>query len=435
MSSFVIVILLLVTNPQDAPAAHAQAVIAGLQAREFARIESEFTDRVRAALPPGRLEATWTALQAQVGALKSCGAPAVTAQADLQVARASCEFERAKLEVQIVFDAAGKLAGLSFHPAASPVAPYTPPPYAAPSAFIASDVTIGTGDWALPGTLTLPNGAGPFPAVVLVQGSGPNDRDETLGPNKPFADLAAGLASRGVAVLRYDKRSRVYGPKMAALPSLTVKEEVVEDAVLAASLLRATAKIDPARVYVLGHSLGGMLVPRIASADPKLAGAIVMAGPARPLERAIVEQIKYLANADGTVTPAEQSQIDETAKMAAAIEALTPEDAATRTRLFNAPASYWLDLKGYDPPAAAKTLKTPLLILQGERDYQVTMDEFARWKTALAGRSDVTFHSYPALNHLFLAGTGKSLPAEYDQPGHVAVEVVNDIACWINNKC
>jgi fermentation-respiration switch protein FrsA (DUF1100 family) len=174
-----------------------------------------------------------------------------------------------------------------------------------------------------------------------------------------------------------------------------------------------------------------MLVPRIAAADPRLAGLIVMAGAARPLDRAIVEQTEYLANADGTVTPEEQRAIEDARKLADAVAALKPSDATGAAQIANAPASYWLDLRGYDPPSAAKAVKGPMLVLQGERDYQVTMDEFARWKAALAERRDVTFRSYPALNHLFIAGTGKSLPAEYDQPSHVAQDVVDDIAAWV----
>jgi dienelactone hydrolase len=292
-------------------------------------------------------------------------------------------------------------------------------------------VTVGSGAWALPGTLTMPAGPGPFPAIVLVHGSGPNDRDETLGPNKPFKDLALGLASRGIAVLRYDKRTKVYGAKMAGLAGMTVKEEAVDDAVAAATTLRSQPRIDPARVFVLGHSLGGMLVPRIAAADSKLAGAIVMAGAARPLERAILEQTTYLANADGTVTPDEQKAIDEAQTLVDAVAALTPANATGAKPLMNVPVSYWLDLKGYDPPAAAKGVTVPMLVLQGERDYQVTPAEFARWKDALGTRRDVAFHSYPALNHLFIAGAGRSLPAEYDQSSHVAEDVVNDIAAWI----
>jgi dienelactone hydrolase len=425
--------LLFVTNSQDVRAL-AQSAIASMRAKDFARVEAQFDEKMKGALPAGRLEAIWNGLAGQFGALKDCksGEARVVAVADKQMVITPCELERAKVNVQFAFDSAGHISGLNVRPAAAAAAaPYSVPSYATPSAYTESELRIGSGEWTLPGTLTLPNGAGPFPALVLVHGSGPNDRDETLGPNKPFADLAAGLASRGIAVLRYDKRTRVYGPQMAALKALTVKDEVVDDAIAAAAVLRTQPEIDKSRVFVLGHSLGGMLVPRIAAADAKLAGAIVMAGAARPLEDAIVEQTKYLAAADGSISPDEQNQIDEMSKTAAQIRAITPADAAAGTRVFNAPASYWLDLKGYDAPSAARALTLPMLVLQGERDYQVTMDEFARWKTALAGRANVTFHSYPALNHLFQSGTGKSGPAEYDRPSRVAEQVVVDIAAWM----
>jgi dienelactone hydrolase len=411
--------------------AHAAAVIAAMSAKDFSKVEAEFDDKMKAALPPGRLGAIWDALVMQAGAFKGCGADVrVRAIADKQMVITPCEFERAKLDVQLAFDAGSHISGLVFRPAAS-TAPYSPPSYATPSSYAETEVTVGSGEWTLPGTLTLPAGAGPFPAVFLVHGSGPNDRDETLGPNKPFKDLALGLASRGIAVLRYDKRTKVYGAKMAGLAGMTVKEEAVDDAVAAATMLRSQPRIDPARVFVLGHSLGGMLVPRIAAADSKLAGAIVMAGAARPLERAILEQTTYLANADGTVTPDEQKAIDEAQTLVDAVAALTPANATGAKPLMNVPVSYWLDLKGYDPPAAAKGVTVPMLVLQGERDYQVTPAEFARWKDALGTRRDVAFHSYPALNHLFIAGAGRSLPAEYDQSSHVAEDVVNDIAAWI----
>jgi fermentation-respiration switch protein FrsA (DUF1100 family) len=117
--------------------------------------------------------------------------------------------------------------------------------------------------------------------------------------------------------------------------------------------------------------------------------------------------------------------------VADSVRALKPEDATSGRMIFNAPASYWLDLRGYDPPSEAKRVKQPMLILHGERDYQVTMEEFARWKSAIGPRSDAAFHSYPTLNHLFIAGAGPSLPPEYPVPGHVAEDVVRDIAAWI----
>jgi dienelactone hydrolase len=135
----------------------------------------------------------------------------------------------------------------------------------------------------------MPIGAGPFPAIVLVHGSGPNDRDETIGPNKPFRDLALGLASRGIAVLRYDKRTKAYPAKLAASKDLTVKEEVIDDALEGVKTARSQPKIDPARVFVLGHSLGGMLIPRVAAGDASLAGVIASPGRrARSIRRSSI---------------------------------------------------------------------------------------------------------------------------------------------------
>lgn len=419
-------------SPADDPAARAQAVLAALAAKEFTRIEPQFTDQVKAALPPGGLEAAWTRLIAQAGAFRGCGATHVQDRANMHVTVTLCEFERAKVDVQVVFDRDGKLAGLLFRPPTPPPVSYAAPPYVTPASYTESELTVGSGEWVLPATLDVPVGAGPFPALVLVHGSGPNDRDETIGPNKPFKDLALGLASRGIAVLRYDKRSKVYAGKVANLANLTVKQEVIDDALTAVNTLRAQPRIDPTRLFVLGHSLGAMLIPRIAAGDESLAGVIVLAGAARPLEQAILDQTRYLATAQGASTPAAQARIDDAEKLVATVRALTPEDAKSPKLIFGAPASYWLDLRGYDPPTAAKSVTQPMLVLQGERDYQVTMDEYARWKTALASKANATFHSYPALNHLFIAGTGKSLPAEYETAGHVDEAVVRDIGEWID---
>jgi alpha-beta hydrolase superfamily lysophospholipase len=266
---------------------------------------------------------------------------------------------------------------------------------------------------------------------VLVHGSGPNDRDETLGPNKPFRDIAEGLATRGIAVLRYDKRTRVHTGRAASSTNFTVKDEVVDDAIAAVKTLRATAGVRSDRVFLLGHSLGGMLAPRIAAADPTIAGLILMAGPTTPLEQAIVNQTRYLSMLDGTISADEQQALDGAIKLAADVKALKPGDAPLVSGPISAPASYWIDLREYHPPAAASRLRQPMLVLQGERDYQVTMDDFAAWRRAIGSRANVQLKSYPALNHLFIAGSGPSTPVEYQRPGHVEETVVADIAGWI----
>jgi uncharacterized protein len=214
-----------------------------------------------------------------------------------------CEFERARVDIQFAFDTSGRISGLVFRPSANAAIPDTVPPYANPASYAEAEVAIESGQWALPATLTTPTGTGRVPAVVLVHGSGPHDRDQTIGPNKPFKDLATGLASRGIAVLRYDKRTRVHAGKMSALTDRTVAQEVIEDVLEAIKQLRAHPRIDPARVFVLGHSLGGMLLPRVGVADPTVAGLIVMDGAAGLLEDAIVAQTRYLAAADGSISP------------------------------------------------------------------------------------------------------------------------------------
>ena len=412
--------------------ARAQAILALIAAQEFTKVEEQFTAEMKVAQPSGRLAATWAMLQIKAGAYRSCEANARLVKiADKQMVITPCEFERAKIDIQFAFDTNGRISGMAFRPSTAAVFPYTLPSYATPDSYAETETTIGSGGWTLPATLAMPAGTGSVPAVVLVHGSGPSDRDETVGANRPFKDLAAGLASRGIAVLRYDKRTKVHGAKTAALTDFTVTDEVITDALEAVKSLRAHPRIDSGRIFVLGHSLGGTLIPRIGTADPMIAGFIVLAGAARPLEEAIVAQMRYLATADGTISPDEQQGIDRAVALAESVRALKPEDAKSGRMIYGAPASYWLDLRAYDPPSAAKHLKAPMLILQGERDYQVTPEEFAKWKAALGSRRDVTFHSYPMLNHLFIAGTGPSLPAEYLIPGHVAEEAVRDIASWI----
>jgi len=406
-----------------------EALIDALAAGRVDEVVAAFDDRMRAALPAPELAAIWAAAEQQAGRFeRRIGATTRTKDAYVIVTM-TCAFARANVDIQFVLDAEGKVGGLAMKPAA--MVATAPPPYARADAYTEHDVVTGAEGWPLPGTLTMPVGAGPFPAVVLVHGSGPQDRDASIGPNRIFRDLAVGLASRGVAVLRYEKRPRQHGPRVAALLPMTVQDEVVEDALAAAGLLRRAARVDSARVFVLGHSLGGMLAPRVLDADPLIAGAIVLAGAVRPIEQALVEQTRYLIVADGQLSDGERTQLMQAEQLAASVRALTPDDAGRRELIAGAPPSYWLDLRGYDPARLASQLSQPFLILQGERDYQVTMADFARWRAALESRANVTLRAYPGLNHLFMRGVGPSLPSEYMTPGHLDADVVGDIASWV----
>lgn len=424
---------------EDALTVKAREFLAALEKGDFNLAARDFDETMLKVSGPDKLETMWrTQLPKKLGPFKKQTSARRDEFAGYEIVLVTCEFDKVILDARVVFDKSGKIAGFGFVPTAPPVK-YEPPAYADPEKFVESEIIVGSGIWQLPGTLTMPKGDGPFPAIVLVHGSGPNNRDEELGANKPFKDLAWGLASRGIAVLRYDKRSKVFGTKILADPKLeatmTVKDETIDDAMAAAALLKKTKRIDGKRVFILGHSLGGFLMPRMAKAAASLdiAGFISMAGLTRPLEDTILRQMNYLYGlAGGAVSEDDKKKLQEIKDAVAKVKALTDTDRSSMAKLLGAMPAYWLDLRGYDPPELAKTVKAPMLILQGGRDYQVTTEDFENWKAALGSRKDVEFHLYPKLNHLFYEGEGVLTPLEYVQKhGSVAPYVVDDIAAWI----
>jgi dienelactone hydrolase len=420
----------------DTLTAKARAFIAALEKNDFQVAAKDFDETMLKLSGPDKLAAFWKSVPAQMSPFKRQTAARRDTLGAYDIVLVTCEFEKQTLDARVVFDKDGRIGGFQFIPSLPP-ARYEPPVYADASRFSESAVTVGAGEWALPGTLTLPKGQGPFPALVLVHGSGPNDRDEAVGPNKPFKDLAWGLASRGIAVLRYDKRSKVYGAKIIKdprLPLLTVKEETIDDAVEAVRLVQKTSLIDGRRVFVLGHSLGGMLIPRIALAAKPLApaGFISMAGLTRALDDTTLEQFNYLAGLAG-LTEEWKKKIETVKAQVAQIKAFKDSDrGAARPFIMGAAPAYWLDMRGYYPPREALAMDRPLLILQGGRDYQVTRVDFDNWRKDLEGRPGVEFHFYPKCNHLFFEAEGIPSPEEYLlKHGSVASQAVEDIAAFI----
>ncbi|QDU31665.1 Alpha/beta hydrolase family protein [Anatilimnocola aggregata] len=421
------------TKTQEIPhAGLARAFVERLGRGEFDQAVASFDDTMKRGLPASKLREVWQGITGQYGPLQSLGESRREVVDKYQVVFVTLEFARGKLEAKVVFDSQDRIAGLFFVPAGK----YKSPAYVDTTKFSEVEVKVGKGLFPLAGTLSLPTGDGLFAAVVLVHGSGPHDRDETIGPNRPFRDLAQGLASQGIAVLRYEKRTKQHQLVMALTTStITVKEETVNDAAAAVETLAGQEKIDPNRIFVLGHSLGGMLLPRIAAANPRPAGFISLAGSTRPLEDLVLEQTKYILLLDGPLNAEKQQQLNVIKQQVDKVKSADLSiDTPARELPLGVAARYWLDLRDYDPAAAAQRIARPMLILQGERDYQVTMDDFARWKQAIGSRNQVKFVSYPTLNHLFMVGAGPSRPIEYLTPGNVAESVIRDVAQWIKSS-
>ncbi|MBN8482930.1 MAG: alpha/beta fold hydrolase, partial [Xanthomonadales bacterium] len=371
-----------------------------LDARRYDEALAMATPRVQEGLAGGKLAEIWETLPKQLGERKARSAVRGESVNGKPIIAATLSFAMLPLDARITFDSERRIAGFWIVPAKSTSAAAAEPERGEGWHEVATGV--GQGADVLPATLTLPESGAPFAAVVLVHGSGAHDRDETIGPNKPFRDLAHGLATRGIAVLRYEKRSKQQ-PQRYAGAAYTVDDETTNDALAAVAMLRTRADVDPKRVFVAGHSLGALVAPRIGARDPAIAGLILLAGPAAPLADTVVRQSRYLLQQDGknaAEIDAALAPIEAQRDAVRRIDASTPADAPS---LLGLPAAYWRDLAGYDPVATSRTLAQPMLVLQGGRDYQVTVaDDFSRWREAFPADPRVQLREYPTLGHTFI---------------------------------
>ncbi len=422
---------------QDAgtPAATAVHVLDLLDAGDYAKVETLFGAEMAHAVPADKLKAVWESLPAQVGKATGRGDARVSTQGDFTLVNISLHYEKTELVAKTVINAEGKVVGFLIQPATKAEA-MAPPAVPADATYSERDFSVGSGDRALPGTLAMPNtadvGQDPnalIPAVVLVHGSGPLDRDESIGANKPFLDIARGLAAQGIAVLRYDKRSNAR-PQDFATGEFTVDDETTNDAAIAVDALRKTEGIDPERVFVLGHSQGGMMAPRIAAVSGHVKGLVLLAAPARPLLDIVIEQNRRLAVLnDGKIDDTERAVIN--ALIAQVQQTRDPKTNTSTRTILGQPVGYWRSVDAVHPVAEAEQVALPMLVLQGARDIQVVDADWQAWKGAFHDHSNVEFKLYETLNHLGIAGEGEGSLAEYQTPGHVDAQLIEDVGHWI----
>lgn len=303
-------------------------------------------------------------------------------------------------------------------------------------------VIVGEGtEYPLNGLLTLPDGsAGPFPAVVMVHGSGASNMDEKVMKLTPFRDLADGLARHGIASLRYDKRTFAHGRKMvkAGGAGVTVKEETIEDAVLAAGLLRKDRRIDSSRIFILGHSMGAMLAPRIDAEGADVKGLVMMAGTPHRLEDIVLRQLKQSQDGKSVIKLVTGIESKVFTKKFSDLYEMSDEEAKKQKFAGNVSLYYFKEMGQKTAVDYLLESSKPVLIMQGGRDFQVLADDdFRSFQEQLAGRGNITYKLYPELNHIFVNAIYDDIlkaTKEYGVERHIGEDVIADIAEFIQKN-
>ena len=411
-----------------------QKFMSFMQKSEFDSCQQYFDTSLSNKFSAEMMEEMWGGMSRFLGDFKSYSDFSFEKTDTTEINTVRCYFEKTKLDLYLTYNQSRKMIGVFFKPAKNKAA-YIEPSYCNASKFYESKLAVKTGTYSLPGVLCIPNNIEYPPIAILITGSGPNDKDETYGPNKPLKDIAVGLASQGIASYRYDKRTLIYGKEFVQQPTKNgIYEEVIEDALSAIKLIKKNSQFSKSKIIIVGHSLGAMCAPLIAKKSKSVNAIILLAGNARPLEDLLLEQYHYIFSLD-SMDVEEKKEIDKlniqvkTVKDAKLLKLAKAEDLP-----LGLPSFYWQSLKSYNQTEVVKKIKQPILILQGERDYQVTMTDFNLWEQTLNYNPKNKFISYPTLNHLFMSGQGKSTPNEYDTPNNVLGQVILDIVAWIKSQ-
>lgn len=385
-----------------------------------------FDETLKKEIPALDIQNQWNRMYFRYGAFQYYQSDfAITGKDDLQTASIPCVFEHGSVVVRISFNQNGEICGYYLTEDADS--------NGSPRLDNDTDVFIGSDDYRLVGSLTLPEGSGPFPAVILLQDEG-YDRNNQIGPNVPFLDMAEQLSAQGVAVLRYDSRSYLYDEELAKLEDSTVQNEIIDDVVTAVAYLQSRPDICPDRIFLAGHHFAGYLIPRIAEQTPEAAGYMILAASPRPTEDLMLESGSYALDCESILDDTAREALKNTLKQQQDnIKNLTPDSTRKPDELFGKPASLWLDLKDYNPLTDVNLIQKPVLVLQGGRDYEVPKDDFYLWQEDLQYNSHATLRYFDNLNHLFMSGIGKSTPAEYQQKGTVHPEVTDAMANFVKN--
>lgn len=434
-----------VTGNLSLPVEHQEAldVIHLIQNDDFEGLHSKFVIPLRWLLSAQTIQDGWRVIRREAGPIVDIGDCVISAGWLTTTVKVAIQFKYTSLAL-VLTKTKGGILGLRFvpKPSAGFAIDWRQPIYVDPAGFTEVKLQVGS-TFKTQGTLTLPRDDDhkKCACIIMLSGSGPCDQDSTVGSIAPFKDIAQGLSCAGIATIRFDKVTLAH-PRRWNSSSMTLTDEYMDQAASAVMQAQASERIASESIYILGHSLGAVVAPRVAQCFPRLVrGVILMAPPARPLYHCAIGQMRHLAEVrarDGAdAKDREESETAIRRMEVAAVLADQPDlPRSTKAALlpFGVGAAYWLDYRSYMPMQMAKELGKPLLILQGARDYQVTVeDDYDSWRSALEGHSQASTKVYDEMNHLFVRGEGLASPQEYEAGGNVDPQVIEDIMRWVES--
>lgn len=398
-----------------------------LSKHKYKKVYRCFDKNLKSKISADKLEEIWSGLESINGELKQVDDVVTEQINDSRRQTGVLKFTTAALKLIVSFNANDRINGIFISQMG-----YSLPEYGRDLAVGKRFIAFNSHDNILSGELVIPKNCNQCPVVILVHGSGPNDKDETIGPNKVFKDLALGLAAKGVASFRYDKRFKLYPDKMKE--PFDIYDETVNDAITAYDVLNRDTSLNFGKYVMLGHSLGAYAIPLLTDSLKQLNGAVLFSSNARRFEDLIVYQMNYLTSWDGEITPEEAELVATNLKNAEKIRnGLFTDSTSAEELLAYWPGKFWNSIKDYNPVnTLSQQDSMHFFVMQGEKDYQITMVDYKIWLDKVGNNSNVTMRSYPNLSHLFTpTKSEKPGPSDYFYPNNVSELAINDIADWI----
>jgi alpha-beta hydrolase superfamily lysophospholipase len=403
---------------------------------KYDSLYQKFDENMAQQLKAEQLKAIWEQLEKVYGKFEVIKSSQLLPNDNYWMVDVIVGFTNQDVSTKITYDSTNRIAGLFFSPMNRRSDNYKIPAYADTSLFEEKNIRFGYKDWELDGILTIPkNVIGKPKVVILVHGSGPHDKDMTIGENKIFRDIAYGLSSNGIAVFRYDKRTYTYKNKMSKLVDVDFDKVVVDDVIAAIDTLYECNLINKSKIFVAGHSLGGYLLPKILDMSPKAIGGIYLAPLGRHLADAVTDQFQYLANLDGNIDEQEKEFLEELAIKVQNAKNISQNDKLMPRQLpLGLTASFWKYLENYNLADYASKLNKPMLFLQGTNDFQTSDKDWQIWEELFGKKQQTTMMRLQGLNHLFHQSSANPTQEDYLKIGSVDKTLIEVIFNWLNKR-